>query len=55
VHFFLIQCCGMVISNARNEQCGKLLHVMEYILLSTQMNSFRTDSDVRGKARLVDA
>jgi len=53
--FFLIQCRGMVISNARIEQCEKLLHVTEYILLSTQKNSFRTDSDVTGKARLVDA
>jgi hypothetical protein len=52
---FLIECREMVIGNARNEQCRKLLHVTEYILLSTHKNSFRTDSDVTGKAKLVDA
>jgi hypothetical protein len=54
VHF-LIQCREMVICNARNEQCRKLLHVTEYILLATHKNTFRSDSDVTGKSKLVDA
>jgi len=45
----------MVIGNARNEECGKLLHVTVYILLSTQKKSFRADSDVTVKVKLVDA